>query len=81
MAPCILGIGFALWATMLQWLLFFDQSYLDTVVLLVSRWLFMHPSLPRPFVRRVPMHYMLGQHVMQCWGLPEDSTDAWRGFV
>ncbi|CAE7853237.1 unnamed protein product [Symbiodinium microadriaticum] len=41
MAPCVLGIAFALWATMLQWLLFFDQTYLDTVVLLVSRWLFM----------------------------------------
>ncbi|CAE6945910.1 unnamed protein product [Symbiodinium natans] len=42
MAPCILGVGFALWATMLQWLLFFDQTYLDTVVLLVIRWPFMY---------------------------------------
>ena len=48
MAPCVLGIAFALWATMLQWLLFFDQTYLDTVVLLVSRWLFMCLRLPRP---------------------------------
>ena len=42
MAPCILGVGFALWASMLQWLLVFDLSALAALVLLIFRWFFMY---------------------------------------
>ncbi|CAE7945289.1 unnamed protein product, partial [Symbiodinium sp. KB8] len=42
MAPCILGVGFALWASMFQWLLVFDLSAVAAFVLLIFRWFFMY---------------------------------------
>ena len=41
MAPCILGVGFALWASMLQ-VLVHERSPLDTLVLVLSRWVFLY---------------------------------------
>ncbi|CAE7661092.1 mask [Symbiodinium microadriaticum] len=41
MAPCILGIGFALWASMLQ-VLVHERSAWDTLVLVLSRWVFLY---------------------------------------
>ncbi|CAE7471997.1 unnamed protein product [Symbiodinium microadriaticum] len=39
MAPCILGLGLAMWASMLHWVLVEEHTPFETVALVLSRWL------------------------------------------
>ena len=39
MAPCILGLGLAMWASMLHWVLVEEHTAFETVALVLSRWL------------------------------------------
>ncbi|CAE7454495.1 unnamed protein product [Symbiodinium sp. CCMP2592] len=38
MAPCILGFGIALWASMLHWILVEEHTAFETLALVLSRW-------------------------------------------
>ena len=42
MAPCILGVGFALWASMVHFILSSEQTLLDSLVLVLTRWFFLY---------------------------------------
>jgi len=42
MAPCILGFGFAIWASTIHFILVSEQTPADTLVLFVTRWFFFY---------------------------------------
>ena len=42
MAPCILGVGFANWASTVHFILTSEQSRLDVLVLALTRWFFLY---------------------------------------
>ncbi|CAE7810910.1 unnamed protein product [Symbiodinium sp. CCMP2456] len=44
MAPCILGLGLGMWASVLHWILVEEHTPVETVALVLSRWLFFYIS-------------------------------------
>ncbi|CAE7716527.1 unnamed protein product [Symbiodinium sp. CCMP2456] len=42
MAPCILGVGFANWASTIHFILASEQSLLDILLLVLTRWFFLY---------------------------------------